>query len=253
VTNLYARACTHHHGSHLVDSARAEDGGALLNLFTQLAQQLHQAPGKPLPLDAELTRHYNDRLQAAVTLGYEAHDVSQAEFLRTNVQLFSAAKTAHATQALTNLLLDENGKLKPWPVFKEEALGLHQQYNVNWLRAEYEHAVASAQMAARWQEFEPADLLEYQTVGDDRVRPEHAAWDGITRPADDAWWQTHYPPNGWLCRCAATVAAAGARMTPRSILPALPDPDPLFAGNVGVTGIIFPEAHPYYLSLHDGE
>jgi SPP1 gp7 family putative phage head morphogenesis protein len=196
-----------------------------------------------------LARVYNDRLQAAVTLGYEAHDASQAEFLRTNVQLFSQAKTTHATQALTEQLLDENGKLKPWAVFKEDALGLHQQYNVNWLRAEYEHAVASAQMAARWQEFEPADLLEYQTVGDDRVRPEHAAWNGITRPADDAWWSTHYPPNGWLCRCTTTVASPGARLTPRSILSALPDPDSLFAGNVGVTGIIFPAEHPYFKSV----
>lgn len=221
----------------------------MLDLFNGLARQIHGAQGQPLPLDEALTQHYDDRLQAAITLGYEAHDVSQAEFLRGNVQLFSAAKTAHATQALTNLLLDDNGAVKPWHQFKEEALALHQQYNVSWLRAEYEHAVASAQMAARWHEFEAGDLLEYQTVGDDRVRPEHAAWDGITRPADDAWWQTHYPPNGWLCRCLAVVAAAGARMTPRSILPALPDPDPLFAGNVGQTGIIFPAEHPYFKEL----
>lgn len=232
-------------------SARAEDGGALLDLFAKLARRVFDVKGKPLPLDEALAQHYDAHLQAAVTLGYEAHDSAQAAFLRENVQLFSQAKTAHATEALNELLLDADGNLKPWPHFKEEALALHQQYNVNWLRAEYEHAVASAQMAARWQDFEPADLLEYQTVGDDRVRPEHAALDGITRPADDAWWLSHYPPNAWLCRCLAVVAAPGARLTPRSILPALPEPDPLFAGNVGVTGIIFPEEHPYFRSLPD--
>jgi len=32
-------------------------------------------------------------------------------------------------------------------------------------------------------------------------RPEHEAWHGLVIPADDPWWQTHYPPNGWGCKC----------------------------------------------------
>lgn len=28
-------------------------------------------------------------------------------------------------------------------------------------------------------------------------REEHAAWYNIVLPADDPWWDTHYPPNGW--------------------------------------------------------
>jgi hypothetical protein len=32
-------------------------------------------------------------------------------------------------------------------------------------------------------------------------RPEHKAWDGVTLPWNDAWWQTHEPPNGWGCKC----------------------------------------------------
>lgn len=43
-------------------------------------------------------------------------------------------------------------------------------------------------------------------------RPEHLAWDGRIVPRDDPWWSTHYPPNGWGCRCyvvgAPTLAAA---------------------------------------------
>lgn len=30
-------------------------------------------------------------------------------------------------------------------------------------------------------------------------RPEHLAWDGLILPADDPWWDDHYPPNGWGC------------------------------------------------------
>lgn len=44
-------------------------------------------------------------------------------------------------------------------------------------------------------------------------RPHHVAWDGITLPAGHAFWQTHYTPNGWGCRCYITGAssASGAR------------------------------------------
>lgn len=39
-------------------------------------------------------------------------------------------------------------------------------------------------------------------------RPEHLAWDGTVLPADDPWWATHYPPNGWGCRCKIESLAA---------------------------------------------
>lgn len=32
-------------------------------------------------------------------------------------------------------------------------------------------------------------------------RKQHKAWNGLTLPADDPWWKSHYPPNGWGCRC----------------------------------------------------
>ena len=32
-------------------------------------------------------------------------------------------------------------------------------------------------------------------------RKEHQSWNGKVLPADDPWFQTHYPPNGWGCRC----------------------------------------------------
>lgn len=34
-----------------------------------------------------------------------------------------------------------------------------------------------------------------------RPRPLHVSWNGLTLPADDGWWDSHYPPNGWGCQC----------------------------------------------------
>ena len=44
---------------------------------------------------------------------------------------------------------------------------------------------------------------KYVTTGDDRVRPTHAALEGVTLPKDDKFWELFYPPNGWNCRCQA--------------------------------------------------
>lgn len=47
-----------------------------------------------------------------------------------------------------------------------------------------------------------------------RPRPQHLAWNGLTLRADDPFWSTHYPPNGWRCSCrvAPTSDADLARM-----------------------------------------
>ncbi len=41
----------------------------------------------------------------------------------------------------------------------------------------------------------------YRTMGDGRVRPLHRAWNDTLLPAKDPWWSSHYPPNGFRCRC----------------------------------------------------
>ncbi len=41
----------------------------------------------------------------------------------------------------------------------------------------------------------------YSAVMDAHTRPIHKFWNGTVLPADSPWWDTHYPPNGWNCRC----------------------------------------------------
>lgn len=69
----------------------------------------------------------------------------------------------------------------------------------------------SAHMAGRWQQLianaDRRPYLQYRTAGDSRVRPQHRQWNGLIYPITDSFWKTHYPPNGWGCRC--TVRAYG--------------------------------------------
>lgn len=63
----------------------------------------------------------------------------------------------------------------------------------------------TAHMAGRWEQLQAnkdrRPFLQYRTAGDARVRPLHRQWNGLVFPIDDAFWQAHYPPNGWNCRC----------------------------------------------------
>jgi SPP1 gp7 family putative phage head morphogenesis protein len=72
--------------------------------------------------------------------------------------------------------------------------------------------------AGRWAQIqrvkEERPYLMYSAVLDRRTRPQHRAWNGIIRPVEDSFWDTHYPPNGWRCRCM--VRQLGARDLARS-------------------------------------
>lgn len=70
----------------------------------------------------------------------------------------------------------------------------------------------TAYAAQAWYEIQAqkdiAPFLMYDAVDDFRTRPLHRSWDNKVMLADDPWWQTHYPPNGWNCRCGVVQLSA---------------------------------------------
>ena len=82
-------------------------------------------------------------------------------------------------------------------------------------------------------------------MGDGRVRPEHAAMDGITRPVNDSFWKKYYPPNGWNCRCTVMQSDSNTNVTPRKDIK-VENVDPLFRMNAGIDRIVFSKKHPYF-------
>lgn len=69
-------------------------------------------------------------------------------------------------------------------------------YDVNLRQSYAAGKWARAQRAKR-----RLPYLVYRTMRDERVRASHAAWDGLALPVDAPFWRSHYPPNGWRCRC----------------------------------------------------
>ena len=251
VSALYAGSCcSAGHGTAAVQ-ASAADEQKLQSLMERLIGVLYAGAGDPeaVLVDLPLYEYLNEQLGAAIEIAWKAPDQKLKAFLYKNVQRFSGFKSYRVCQELTRKLYDAAGEIRPFVDFKADALQLNQLYNVHHLKTEYEHAVAGAQMASKWAELEPGSLLQYRTVGDDLVRPEHRRYDNITLPASHSFWLTHYPPNDWNCRCDAVELVDEAEVSTAAELEDLPEVPQLFAHNVGTTGQLFGDEHPYFAQV----
>lgn len=167
------------------------------------------------PEDLTKYKAYRDLITATAEVFNTAipHEVpdEMRTYLEKDVFIFSGLKTHTQLTEARSKLKDEQGNIRPYYQFEQEILKLNNTYNRNYLEAEYQFAVQSAQSAANWanlQEDTSRYWLEYRTAGDERVRQSHAALAGICLPKDDAFWTEYYPPNGWRCRCTAVEVLA---------------------------------------------
>ena len=184
----------------------------------------------------------------------EMSDIMRQRLQRSNY-IFSGIKTFHELNEAFPSLLDENGNRKPFERFLNDVQKINDTYNRGYLRAEYNFVQASAQMAAKWEQFaEDGDRynLQYRTAGDSKVRPAHAALNGVTLPPSDPFWQTYYPPNGWNCRCTVVqVRKSKYPVTPhdeamkRGEEALQDDTKGIFHFNPGIQQKTMPDYNPY--------
>lgn len=73
------------------------------------------------------------------------------------------------------------------------------------LKTIYNTNLRTAHAAGQWQRIQRAKAthpyLLYQLGPSREHRVEHLSWAGRLLPVDHPWWQTHFPPNGWGCKC----------------------------------------------------
>lgn len=69
----------------------------------------------------------------------------------------------------------------------------------------YDTNVTQAYNAGRYQQMQAVKHLrpywQYKHTSIEHPRLAHKAWNGLILPADDPWWHSHYPQNGWGCKC----------------------------------------------------
>lgn len=171
--------------------------------------------------------------------------------LRENVYMFSAAKTYNEVKEISALLTDGTG-VRSFSDFKKEALQLYDTYNVDYLKTEYNTAVGQGTMAVKWNEIEKnkafLPLLKYSAIGDacDICGP----LDGMIEPVDSAIWSSVMPLNHFNCFCTVLqlddIDNKPTDGNDKLVASVEDKMQPIFVNNVGRTGEVFQNKHPYF-------
>lgn len=225
----------------------------LAMLLAREAEKVWRKKGMPARLDADVTSNIARQLMAGVAEGldYDTPDADMLDALRSNTWHFSAAKNYTQLRQFSDALVGEDGRLRSYNEFKRAAFEITNQHISNWLQAEYNQAVAGAQMAGKWRQIERDSellpLLKFDAVLDRRTTEVCRPLDGVVKPINDPFWAKWYPPNHWGCRSTVQQLSSGA-VTPDYAID-YPDRDvPLmFRQNLAQTGSIFPPEHPYFV------
>ena len=228
--------------------------------FKDAMKVIFNQKGSSFSIDIMADKNVQSLIEAhATVLDRNLQRVEMSDIMRQRLQrsnyIFSGIKTFHELNEAFPSLLDENGNRKPFERFLNDVQKIDDTYNSHYLRTEYNFVQSSAQMAAKWEQFaEDGDRynLQYRTAGDSKVRPAHAALNGVTLPPSDPFWQTYYPPNGWNCRCTVVQVR-------KSKYPATPhdeamkrgeealqnDTKGIFHFNPGIQQKTIPDYNPY--------
>ena len=212
----------------------------LSGLFDGMMRTLYSQKGSEFRIEVLAEPKVQEFINAhAGALDSTFKQVEMSDAMRKRLQrsdyIFSGMKTFHA--------------------FLNDVRKIDNTYNSNYLRAEYNFVQSSAEMAAKWERFsEDGDRynLQYRTAGDGKVRPEHAALNGVTLPPSDPFWEEYYPPNGWNCRCTVVqVRKSKYPATPHDEAMALGeealqrDTKGIFHFNPGKEDKTIPDYNPY--------
>lgn len=157
------------------------------------------------------TNHWDDMLGEAHAKGFTIAGATQAEVLSDINIAIEKALSNGTTITDFRKDFDETVQKNGWKYKGKRGWRTRVIYDTN---------LRTAHMAGKWNQFQrlksSRPFLQYLTVGDERVRPEHGSWNRTILHIDDAWWSTHYPPNGWGCRC--TVRSVSQRQLDRDNL-----------------------------------
>lgn len=179
--------------------------------------------------------------------------------MRESLYMFSGAKTFQQVRDMTDALIDDDGVVRSFSSFKETAQAIFDQYNVNWLDAEYDTAIGQGMMGAKWNDIQAnkdvLPFLEYDAVDDESLCDICGPLNGMTAAVDDPVWDEYYPEMHFRCRCTVRqLDEDEAKPTSQEDIDDITGRvrekvEPEFLMNAGKDKVVFSDEHPYFQNV----
>lgn len=242
------------YGTRLPAHVQAIQTEALDRYIDQLIEALYNGHILPGEIDGDLTDEIANQLFSAIEEGYgeslgtlatDTESFALLTDLEADVHRFSAFKNYQFIRDAHPLLLNEAGEVRSLSQFRQAALKLSNQVHLHHLNTEYNLALATGQSVQAEEEYfqniEVFPGLMWETVGDDRVRHDHASLDGKVFRVDDP--NRPSVPAGYNCRCIWTPT----EITADSQISEWTDPHPTgLPVNAYLERRVFGADHPVY-------
>lgn len=260
MNDLYGQTCSCCHSVHPRNEASVSASFTPELMARLLADIYAKTFNVEEDIYPELYEAARDTFERALQEGYPIEDVDDADTLfrqalKDDADVFAAFRTHRMQNDIASQLLDENGKLKEFRRFQEDAESVIGTYNNHWLRTEYDTAVLRARYAADWKRFSRnADILPNlkwmpTTSADPDVFHMEYWRIGLTLPKTHPFWKNHHPHDRWGCKC-------DLEETDDPVTGIIPEvdyrPSPGLDSNPGLEPELFSHTHPYYEKAYPG-
>ncbi len=242
------------HGHGPAHARMAADGPDFAAICDRIAEQLYSAKITQGQIPRDLYEATAGELMNAVfsglgdrkTFTYEDPNNLLVAHLRQNIYAFSAARSLKEMQVFNDLLVGDDGKIKPFTQFRNDLSKAGKVFNVVHLKTDYDTAVNSAQIAQSFNEFSDEDYLEVRTTGAENVCPICGGFNGFTRLKTDPILEKICPPFHPNCNCkfipglernVAKHPNGNALLKTQKVTPA-------FQSNPAINKVVFTDDYP---------
>lgn len=260
MNELYGQTCSCCHHAHPRNEASVSASFTPELMARLLADIYAKTFNVEEDIYPELYEAARDTFERALQEGYLIENVDDADTLfrqalKDDADVFAAFRTHRMQNDIASQLLDEDGRLKEFRQFREDAESVIGTYNNHWLRTEYDTAVLRARYAADWKRFSRnADILPNlkwmpTTSADPDVFHMEYWRIGLTLPKTHPFWKNHHPHDRWGCKC-------DLEETDDPVTGIIPEvdykPSPGLENNPGLEPELFSHTHPYYTKAYPG-